>query len=228
MPKPKVIVHSEVSADGRIDWFRPHEDVYYGLLPTWNEDATLTGIETVFDPRTGVPREERPATPPKADPSDTRPLLVVTDSRGRGYNWQHFREWPYTRDVLVLVSSQTPESYIAYLKERYVEHIVAGHERVDLGAALLELNRRHGVRTVRTDSGGTLNGALLRAGLVDEISLLVAPSLVGGMSPRSFFRAPDLESPEGVVGLRLFHVEKLRHDVVWLRYEVARPTDMPR
>lgn len=219
---PKVVVHSEVSADGRVDWFKAHEDLYYGLLPTWNEDAALTGIETLFDPRTGVTREERPAKPHKVAPDDRRPLLVVTDSKGRGYNWQFFRDWPFIRDVVVLVSSRTPESYLRYLEERYVDYIVKGEERVDLSEALMELNRRYGVRTVRTDSGGSLNGALLRAGLVDEISLLVAPSLVGGLSPRSFFRAPDLGSPEGVIGLELFHMEKLKHDVVWLRYKVVR------
>lgn len=219
---PKVVVHSEVSADGRVDWFRPHEDLYYGLLPTWDEDAALTGIETLFDPRTGVTRDEKPASEPAVDPGDKRPLLVVTDSRGRGYNWQFFREWPFIRDVLVLVSDKTPADYMSYLEERYVKYIVSGEDRVDLRGALTALNEQYGVKTVRTDSGGTLNGALFRAGLVDEVSLLISPHLVGGMSPKSFFRAPDLESPECVIDLELFHLEKLKHDVVWLRYRVGR------
>lgn len=222
MPLPKVIVHSEVSVDGRIDWFEPHADLYYGLLPTWNEDAALTGIETLFHPRTGVTLDERPATEPKVDPCDSRPLLVVTDSRGRGYNWQFFREWPFIRDVLVLISRKTSKEYVRYLKERHVRHVVSGDDRVDLREALIALNEQYGVKTVRTDSGGTLNGALFRAGLVDEVSLLISPDLVGGMSPKSFFRAPDLESPEGVIDLELFHLEKLKHDVVWLRYRVGR------
>jgi 2,5-diamino-6-(ribosylamino)-4(3H)-pyrimidinone 5'-phosphate reductase len=32
---------------------------------------------------------------------------------------------------------------------------------------------------VRTDAGGTLNGVLVRAGLVDELSVVVAPQLAG-------------------------------------------------
>lgn len=220
MPLPKVIVHCEVSADGRIDWFKPHEDVYYGLLSTWNEDAALTGIETLFHPRTGVTRDEKPARRPEVDPNDKRPLLVVTDSGGRGYNWQFFREWPFIRDIIVLVSNKTPKEYLRYLEERFVRYIVSGDDKVGLRDALIILNEQYGVNTVRTDSGGSLNGALLRAGLVDEVSLLISPDLVGGLSPRSFFRAPDLESPEGVIKLELFHTEKLKHDVVWLRYRV--------
>jgi len=99
---------------------------------------------------------------------------------------------------------------------------VTGDDRVDLRAALEELHARYGVRTVRVDSGGVLNGALLRAGLVDEVSILVGPCLVGGATPRSIFVAPDLTSAEGVIRLKLVHMEAMRGDIIWLRYEVAR------
>jgi riboflavin biosynthesis pyrimidine reductase len=36
------------------------------------------------------------------------------------------------------------------------------------------------VRAVRLEGGGTLNGAMLRAGLIDEIHLIVQPMLIGG------------------------------------------------
>ena len=46
--------------------------------------------------------------------------------------------------------------------------------------------------------GGRLNGVLLRAGLVDELHLLVHPVLVGGDTP-SFFREPLGKVPaEGI------------------------------
>jgi 2,5-diamino-6-(ribosylamino)-4(3H)-pyrimidinone 5'-phosphate reductase len=70
------------------------------------------------------------------------------------------------------------------------------------------------------DSGGILNGVLLRAGLVDEVSLLVIPTLVGGESPRSFFVAPDVTSPGQVIPLRLVHFEQVQENLLWLRYEV--------
>jgi 2,5-diamino-6-(ribosylamino)-4(3H)-pyrimidinone 5'-phosphate reductase len=65
-------------------------------------------------------------------------------------------------------------------------------------------------------------GVLLRAGLVDEVSVLVDPCLVGGTTPRSIFIAPDLTSAEGVIPLRLIHAENVKGDTVWLRYEVVR------
>ena len=103
-----------------------------------------------------------------------------------------------------------------------VEYVLAGEDRVDFRIALAELKARYGIGTVQVDSGGTLNGVLLRAGLVDEVSMVISPRLVGGAEARSMYRAPELTSPEGVIGVKLIHLERLRGDLVWLRYEVVK------
>jgi 2,5-diamino-6-(ribosylamino)-4(3H)-pyrimidinone 5'-phosphate reductase len=121
-----------------------------------------------------------------------------------------------------LCSHSTPNTYLDYLGERHIDCILAGDDRVDLRVALEELNARYQVQVARVDSGGILNGALLRAGLVDEVSVLVDSCLVGGTTPRSIFVAPDLASPEGVIPLRLIQVENVKGDTVWLRYEVLK------
>jgi 2,5-diamino-6-(ribosylamino)-4(3H)-pyrimidinone 5'-phosphate reductase len=99
----------------------------------------------------------------------------------------------YWRGGVAICSDSTPDDYLQYLAEVGADCIVAGSGKVDMRAALEELNVRYGIQTVRVDSGGTLNGVLLRAGLVDEVSILVHPALVGGTSQR----------------------------LVWLRYKVA-------
>jgi len=75
---------------------------------------------------------------------------------------------------------------------------------------------------VRVDSGGTLNGLLLRAGLVDEVSVLIHPYLVGGISPRSLYRASDLIAASGVLNLKLIGVDQLPGDLVRLRYGIVK------
>ncbi len=101
--------------------------------------------------------------------------------------------------------------------------IVAGQDRVDLAEALAVLYERFGVRRLRVDSGGILTGVLLRQGLVDEVSILVYPELVGGVTPRSLFVAPDLTDGSGVIKLRLLEAAPLRDGFVWLRYEIPAP-----
>lgn len=220
---PNVIIHVAQSVDGRMDWIAPDLGLFYGLISRWNEDATLAGCDTILQaPEQGPDDAASGAEPPVKTPGDPRPLLVVPDSRGRIKNWNWLRGLQYWRDGIALCSRSTPRDHIDYLKHAKVEYIVAGDDHVDYRVALEELNARFGVKVVRVDSGGTLSGALLRAGLVDEVSVLVQPSLVGGTTPRSLFRAPDLTSSEGVVNLKLTGVEQPGGDVVWLRYDVLK------
>ena len=84
------------------------------------------------------------------------------------------------------------------------------------------MNMRYDVEVVRVDAGGILNGVLLREGLVNEVSVLINPELIGGTTPHSMFVAPDLRSFEGVIHLNLQDFEKIADDVVWLRYEIIK------
>ena len=229
---PRVILHNGVSLDGRVDGYQGGIGQFYAVASAFQADAMLSGSDTLLvayasAPPPGEQAEESPAEPapaPEADQDgdDSRVLLVVPDSRGRIHNWPQIRREPWWRDVVVLCSQTTPQDYVAGLRQMGVDTIIAGDDHVDLAAALEALNARYGIRTVQVDSGGTLNGVLLRAGLVDEISLLISPTLAGGMSPRSIYRAPDLASAEGIIPLRLCHLEQLEDDIVWLRYQVVR------
>jgi 2,5-diamino-6-(ribosylamino)-4(3H)-pyrimidinone 5'-phosphate reductase len=217
---PKVVVYNAVSLDGSIQLRSPDLGTYYGLAPVWKEDATLAGSETILAGEKEAP-PERPADlgPWKVDPDDRRALLVVPDSRGRIRFWHYLRNSGYWRDVVVLCSRSTPASYLEYLRRRRIACIVAGARKVDLRASLEILRSDFGVRRVRVDSGGVLNGLLLRESLVDEVSLLVHPELVGGVRPKTFFSGPAM--PEGHGRLRLFKVQKVKGGLVWLRYRVV-------
>jgi 2,5-diamino-6-(ribosylamino)-4(3H)-pyrimidinone 5'-phosphate reductase len=230
--KPRVILHNAVSADGRVDWFPADIGLFYELAATWHEDATLAGSGTILAAGGGT-EEPAPATSanvatPPAVPGagaaspDHRPILAVVDSRGQVKGWRTLLAAGYWRTGVALCSATTPPDHLAWLADQGVEQLVAGADRVDLAGALGELAARFGVKTVRVDSGGKLNGELLRLGLVDEISLLVHPYLVGGKNPASMFRAADLTHEIGVLELELLQSRKVKAGIVWLRYAVKR------
>jgi 2,5-diamino-6-(ribosylamino)-4(3H)-pyrimidinone 5'-phosphate reductase len=220
---PRVILHNSVSVDGRVDGFVPDIGLHYEMASLWKADIHLAGSNTILSQGGEISTEdEETFQPGERDPDDPRSLLVIPDSRGRVRIWHTLRRSGYWRDVMALCSRATPKTYLDYLKERHIDHIIAGDDHVDMRSALEELSARYGAKTVLLDSGGTLNGILLRAGLVDEVSLLIHPCLVGGTTPGSFFRAPGMTVPEGEVKLKLARVEKVKEDIVWLRYEVVR------
>ncbi|MBU3904196.1 MAG: bifunctional diaminohydroxyphosphoribosylaminopyrimidine deaminase/5-amino-6-(5-phosphoribosylamino)uracil reductase RibD [Gammaproteobacteria bacterium] len=129
--------------------------------------AVLTGIGTVLadDPQLNV----RIAT-------ERQPLRVVLDST--------LRMPPAARmlqsgSVLVCTASQDAGKRAA-LQQRGAEVLLLADAsgRVDLQAVMRELARR-GINEVLVEAGRELNGALLQAGLVDELVLYLAPQLLG-------------------------------------------------
>ena len=235
MDTPKVVIFNCTSLDGRMDGGvgQAEMGLYYQLATCWNADAMLSGSSTMQAAFSGAAFDGQDGPPSATDASENEdeakelhplavPYLVVVDSRGRIHNWAQIRAQPFWRQVVVLCARATPPAYLEELARQGIAYIVSGKERVDLRQALETLYTEYGIRTLRVDSGGALNGALLRAGLVDEVSLLIAPTLVGGESPQSMFVAPDVTSPEQTIPLRLAHFEQVDEGRLWLRYQVAR------
>ena len=220
---PYIILHNVVSLDGRIDGFTPNIGLYYQLASRWQVDATLAGSNTILNMPDEIPPEDESAfQPPEVDANDSRPVLVIPDSRGRVRHWHYLRQTPFWKDMIALCSQSTPDEYFQYLNERHIDYVTTGDDHVDIKAALEKLYTFFNIKVIRVDSGGTLNGILLRQGLVNEISVLIEPYLVGGDAAKSIFHEEDLKTPGGVINLKLTHHEKIEDHIIWLKYEVLK------
>lgn len=140
---------------------------------------------------------------------DRHPLRVVVDSR---------LEIAPTARILAgggaLVACATADAgKVAALRAQGAEVLALpeGTGRVDLPALLAELGRR-GVNEVHAEAGSGLSGALLHAGLVDELLLYLAPCLLGD-SARGMFALPVLSTLEGRVQLCIDEVRMLGSDL---------------
>jgi 2,5-diamino-6-(ribosylamino)-4(3H)-pyrimidinone 5'-phosphate reductase len=125
-------------------------------------------------------------------------------------------------DLLVLVARGTPAEYLAYLRREQIPYLIAGEHRVDLALTLRRIRGLLGVTCVVSEAGGGLNGALLRAGLVDEIQLLVVPAVIGGRDTPTIFDGPELTDGESPTRLRLLSAHAESDGMLWLRYDVVR------
>jgi len=84
--------------------------------------------------------------------------------------------------------------------------------RVDLAALMGELAAR-GVNELHVEAGAKLTGALLDAGLVDELLLYLAPMLIGDPARGMFERAAPLSTLGGASGLEWHSVERIGDDL---------------
>lgn len=220
---PKLVIHNSISVDGSTTGFDANLEVHYGILGSYEPDAMIVGSNTA---KTGtqffcekIPQEEESDfKKPEIHPDDTRAYWMIADSRGILEGLMHvFRRSEYSKDVIVLVSEKTPESYINYLKERDYDFIRAGAERVDVKQALEIAVERYGFKLVVSDSGGVLNSILLEQGLVEEISLILTPEIVG-KNGTNLFRG--IEKSE--IQLELVRNEIVEKKYVHLVYRVLK------
>ena len=219
--KPKVILYTAASLDGRTKGFSVDMGLFYSLAQQWSENASLVGCDTLLNALDEIPNDDQSEVSTVApSPEDPRPILVVPDSRGRLKSWRYWRKQPYWRDFISLCTKRTPPEHFEYLAHNDIKIIEAGTNHVDFRQAFEELNSAFGITVVRVDSGGTLNRVLLRAGLVEELHLLVHPTLVGGTSQRTFFN--DLNSEDSsVIPLRFIDSRLEAQGILLLSYAVS-------
>jgi riboflavin biosynthesis pyrimidine reductase len=155
---------------------------------------------------------------------DHRGWFTVVDGRGR-VRWgtkdgaDYGEEWAGWR-LLVWVGRHTPPEYLAYLRAQETPYLVAGEGPVDLGAAMAKMKALLSVECVLSTAGGRLNGALLRAGLVDEVNVEFLPALIGGRETPALFDAPALGPEEPLAPLELLSCQAQAGGRVWVRYRV--------
>jgi len=222
---PWVIMCNVVSLDGRITGFNADSD-FYELASKLDFDAVLMGSNTLlagFNAQPGeLRKDDEVLNHRQIDPEDQRPILVVPDSKGQIRIWNEVFKMPYVKDILVLCARSTPQEYLDFLDEQFIKYMIVGYQQVDLETALDELNLQFGVKSVRVDSGGILNGILLKQGLVDEVHVLIHPLLLGGSSSNSIYQTQDLDGDEGVIQLKINKFQKLKENIVWLQYEILK------
>jgi 2,5-diamino-6-(ribosylamino)-4(3H)-pyrimidinone 5'-phosphate reductase len=248
MPRPRLITYNVASVDGRLT-IAPEVQLLTGD-PRWSAIAgdgdPYAWVREVHEPDVllegsgsfvaeEVPPVEYPPVdgdsstlyghhlPPEVVTAADRRWLAVVDGRGRVQ--LGFTEWPDPAwtgwHALVITSRAAAPGHLAWLRAAGIPYLVAGEGPVDLPVATELLGDLLGARTVVSTAGGRLNGALLRAGLVDEVDVDLLPAIIGGRGTPSLFDAPPLDAGGWPTRLELLSTEVVARDHVRLRYRVV-------
>jgi 2,5-diamino-6-(ribosylamino)-4(3H)-pyrimidinone 5'-phosphate reductase len=250
--RPRVIVSSTASIDGRITFSR-HErlldpDVGRRWQSLWPPDVpelieqraghieerhhptvelegSGTFVPDIAAEVAGIPGQHDPARL-RRDwlPKQSPKWFVVVDSRGRV-------PWSFTGNadvsLLVLACDRTPLSYLAWLRELGVPYLVAGSEKVNLPLVLAKMRVLLSTACVVSEGGGGTNGGLLRQGLVDELQMIWFPAVIGGADTPSSFDGDALMPGEAPCAMNHRATVIGRHGSVWSWFETARQYDGP-
>jgi 2,5-diamino-6-(ribosylamino)-4(3H)-pyrimidinone 5'-phosphate reductase len=250
MTLPKIVTYSVASLDGRMT-IAPEVVLLYGDK-RWDAIAGSSSgiyekVKKLYEPQAilegsgsfmpqGAPVGALPPVsgdvgelyddflPDAVVNAPGRKWMTVVDGRGR-VRWQ-YKEFPAEEwkgwYALVLAARTTPPESLAYLRREDIPYLVAGEGRVDLRLAMEKLREKLGVTCVLSTAGGRLSGALLRAGLVDEINVEFVPAVIGGRGTPALFDAEPLGRDENPVRLELLENQVQPDGKVWLHYRVMK------
>jgi 2,5-diamino-6-(ribosylamino)-4(3H)-pyrimidinone 5'-phosphate reductase len=224
--KPYVICHMLASVDGRIvttDWQLSPDGrkEYERTAATYQADAWMCGRITMAAYARGTAPAPQPLSSviPKTDfiaPHANAPYAIALDPNGKLYWQSNAIDGDH---VIALLTEQVSSNYLAFLQAQHVSYLFAGSQSLDLPTVLDKLASMFQIKTLLLEGGGKLNWTMLRAGLIDELSLLLAPIADGSHgTPTLFDVLHPMAAPPAAVRLTLRAVEQRADDIVWLRY----------
>lgn len=226
MPRPHVLINVAATADGKIDTFGRRGAAISSPRDKQRVDELRAGVDAVMvggrtlhgdDPRLTVRsealRQERarrglPPNPAKVGVA-TRLLLKP--------GCRFLSEGPAR--IALFTTPQTDVVQLDMLRALGAQVEVHAGARVDLPRAL-ETLAGLGIRRLLVEGGATLNFELLSLGLVDELSIYIAPLIFGGDS------SPTLAGGAGLLRDRALPLTLLRSEAwddggVLLHYRVG-------
>ncbi|MBM4258876.1 MAG: RibD family protein [Deltaproteobacteria bacterium] len=228
--KPYVICHMIASVDGRIAtsaWQLSPEGrrEYERTAATYQAEAWMCGRITMIGYAKGTAPTTCPTVTaqPKTDfvaPQARPNYAIALDPSGKLYWQSNAIDGDH---VITVLTEQASSEYLAFLQSQQVSYLCAGKDTLDLSTALDKLATTFQIKTLLLEGGGKINGTMLHAGLIDELSLLVAPIADGSMgTPTLFDTLNPASSPHAPVRLTLQAMEQRADGIVWLRYRCER------
>lgn len=231
--KPEIICHMISTVDGRLitdRWTGPYDgknkdevmQPYFTISDELGGDAWMIGRITLQ--RHYFPGTFDHTPYPAAINHETfigkrksKRAVVVIDPKGKiKYDADHAEG----DNIIAVLGEKVSGEYLAFLQEKRISYLFAGPDGNDIGKAMETLGTVFGMKRILLEGGGIINGTFLKAGLIDELSLMVYPGIDGlaGMPTIFEYMGKDGELPASGQSLELVSNKLLDNGVVWLYY----------
>jgi len=230
--KPYVVCHMMPSVDGRLRterWDVPESghNEYERTADSFKADAWICGRVTMEEFANGQWRRSRgratrvPRVDFVAPGRKTKRFAVALDAHGK-LAWKNDK---IEGDSLIAVLGEdVPSAYLEFLRGKGISYVFGGGKGSDLNLkrVLEKLSRLFGIKTIMLEGGGETNGSFLRAGLIDELSLLLTPVADGKPGEPALFDIERYAPKKAAAKLRLKSVRRAAADMLWIKYRVQR------
>lgn len=244
MERPRIICHMHMSLDGKIvgDYLptgvgmasqRQYYDLVLGPVRHYREHrGWLSGRRTSEDNFTHYKTPELDESAPPVPAGD---FLPVTDAPMHYFSvdpsgvlaWEQntIDYFDTTARVVQILSGKASNAYKDFLRRQEIPYLIAGDDSLDLELVVRKLQEAFGLTELMVNGGGGLNWSFIRAGLVDEVSIVLTPAADGAKGAQTLFEADERYAAPLPTAFELQAATKLDDGSVWLRYSVTGPIE---
>ena len=226
--RPYVTCHMVTSIDGKVTGSFLESDIglqtaedYYEINRQLKGDAFACGRVTMESSFTGGFKPDLSAfagadVPAEDFVAQQHPYYAVSFDRHGSVGWKeniiHDADEGYDNcHIIEVLTVDTPTEMLAYYRSIGVSYLFAGEHDIDIHLALCKLYRLFGIKRLMLEGGSIINGAFLKANVVDELSLVAAP-MTADTNDNPLFYDCDSHSFTGA------YAKVLDSGAVWLRY----------
>lgn len=224
MNKPYIICHMMAAIDGRIDCGMTEKmqgvKEYYSTLDDLKCTAFVSGkvtaeLEMSLPGKFTAQNSEALGKEAFSKKRNAASYSVVVDTQGT-LLWNEDKS--ADEALVIVMSEKVTKEYLAYLDSKNISWIACGKEHIDLTRASAILNDEFGVERMAIVGGGHINAGFLDAGLLDEVSLLLAPGIDGRGGMAAMFDGLPMDREP--FQLKLESVKPFDDGAIWIRYTV--------
>lgn len=193
MERPYILYHMTTTMDGKINGsflerqaVQPVIHFYYECHRQFKGDAFLCGRVTMQGSFTGDAPPDLTAFQGQSFPredfvarTDADFYAVALDTKGK-LNWaeEHITDDDPGYDnahIIEILCESVSDAYLGFLRAKGISYIFAGKTEADLPLAMSKLTALFGIKSLLLEGGGVTALGFAQAGLIDEVSFLMAP-----------------------------------------------------
>ena len=183
-------------------------------------DAMVVGISTILadNPRLTVRLVK-----------GKNPARVIVDSRGRIPLDSQIMRTASKIKTIVAVTDKAPEEKLMILRDMGAEVLAISEGKEGQSAAVahgvnLKLLFRRlekiGFKKILVEGGGELNWSLLHLGLVDELTITIAPKIAGGRLATTLVEGDGFDEIAQSIRLQLKKIERKKGGELVMHYKL--------
>ena len=131
-------------------------------------------------------------------------------------NTVKFNERPEAHVIEILTEKASPQ-YKNLLRRLKVSYIIAGKDDIDWKSVMSKLKKDFHINVISVEGGGMINWSVLKAKIVDEVSILMSAAADGTRSI-SLFEPNPYETNTDPMEFTLKSVEKINSNEIWIKY----------